>query len=134
MPLTSEELAGIDKVLGRIEKKARPWRTCRWFLVPLGLFTTGLGFYALMSAQRCWEALTFTEAGHNVTHAELLERIMVLGFFCKLYVAGTIVGLTGIAALAIALENWNKARRDGLLVKLARSFVEEQRHSDEGPA
>ena len=127
MTLTGEELADIDKLLARMEKNARAWRFCRWFLIGAGLLLVGMALWVLTLAESCWKTPILTEPGHNVTGADLLfERLTAMGF-CVLYVIAIFQGFFGVCVVLSILLRWNKGRRDALLIKLARSYIEAQR-------
>ena len=87
MPLTNEELAAIDKLLGRIEKNARAWRFTRWLFLGFGLLSAGLAFWLFWVWGTGWMAAIPSEPSNNVTSVNVLvERCLVMGL-CVGYVS-----------------------------------------------
>jgi hypothetical protein len=123
MPLAKEELAEVDKLLGQMEKNARAWRFTRWLLIGCGLLTIGLAVWLFMLGVSILKSAIPVEPSSSVSSVDLLMPMM----FCQAYTLGIILGCFGVSVLCSSLVNWNKGRKDGLLIKLVRSYVEGQR-------
>jgi len=63
----------------------------------------------------------------------LLERWTVMSF-CVLYVVAASQAYLAAWLMSASIVNWNKGRRNRLLIKLARSYIEGQRPSAHKPA
>ena len=126
MPLTHDELADIDKLLGRMEKKARSWRIFRWVFLGAGLLFAGQAVWIFTLLK----TTISPEFSNTVSNFDLLLEQSRAKGFCIGYVLA--IFLTGLSSwiLVTALANWNKGRKDGLLIKLARSYVDEQQPSE----
>jgi len=124
MPLTTDDLADIEKMLGRIEKNAEPWQFTRWVLLLFGILFVGLACWSFTIAQTFW---TQEIPKEHVTGTDLYWERNNTMMFCACYMNSILSGVLGFSALCCSIPNWSKGKRDGLLVKLARSYVEEQR-------
>ncbi|MCD4823040.1 MAG: hypothetical protein K8S55_00395 [Phycisphaerae bacterium] len=109
MSLTHDELTDIDKLLGRMEKKARSWRIFRWILLGAGL---------LFAGQAVWMFNLLKTA----ISPEFSTRSFCIGYVLAIFLTGL-----GSWLLTVTLIAWNKGRNEGLLIKLAKSYVDEQR-------
>lgn len=130
MPLTNEELAEVDKLLGRMEKNAKKWRVQRWISMVIALLILGMGCWTIMLAMTVLPKNP-DDPFKTVTHLDLANDRMWLSIFCSGLVNGMIVTLTGVGGLIYTLGNWNKGKKDRLLAKLARSYVESLRSGNE---
>ena len=126
MPLTNEELAEADKQLTRMEKKAKTWRIERWVNL-LG----GLGFAgtAIFLFHYVWTGWNSEFPGVPTGKISGIDSV----FLWMLNIMAIIHVSLAVRFVGYAVNNWNKGKRDYLLARLARSYVESQRSGNESP-
>lgn len=126
MPLTSQELADVEKHLHRLEKAAKAWRITRWVVLFAGLAVVGMGirfFVAVLAFSKSLPA----DASAPVTRGDLsIERTLVLSYSLG-HAAALFMAFLGASLLVWCLLNWRKGRERIGLIRLARSAVEAER-------
>ncbi len=127
MPMTENELADLDTLLLRLEKKAKAWTWGRWMIVVMGLLLLGLAAWALtMQVPHAWRAGMQKDVGTHVGAFELLWARNSAVYICLSLGAVVFYGALGGILLTSSLCRWRKGRNDLLLVKMARAWLESQ--------
>ena len=133
MHLTNEELADAEKLLARMEKNARAWRWARFVLLGMGIILLSVVVWEFVFWQTVLNTAIPIEPGNAVTAADLLRERHTVTNICMHFAVAIFHAVLVACLLSIALGHWNKGKRDSLLVKLARSYVDGQRPSAEKP-
>ena len=126
MPMTENELADLDKLLLRMEKKAKAWTYARWMVIVLGLLILGCGAWLLLKLPDAWVAGLPKDVIAPVGGFELLWARHSAIYICLLLGSGLVQVVLGGIALTSSLCRWRKGQNDRLLVKMARAWLESQ--------
>ncbi len=126
MPMTHDERADLDKLLRRMEKKAKAWTFARWMVIVLGLCFLGSGAWLLLKLPHAWVAGIPKDFSAPVGAFELLWARHSAIYICLSLAAGLVQVVLGGITLTSSLCRWRKGRNDRLLVKMARAWLESQ--------
>ena len=137
MPMTDEELAAADKLLAERQKNLSGGRKARWLLLMCGTLVIAVAILKIQVLPPSFPddlGVDTTTQPRAITSLDLeLERYRTASML-KSFVATFLAYLSLVISIAMgvyfgvmAMANWNKARNDGLLIKLARSYIEELR-------
>jgi len=126
MPMTKDELADLDKLLRRMEKKAKAWTWARWIPVVLGLLILGCGAWLLLKLPHAWVAGISKDSSKPVDASDLMFARLSTIYVCLLLAAGLVQVVLGGIMLTSSLCRWRKGHHDLLLVKMARAWLESQ--------
>ena len=126
MPLTHDEMTDLDKMLARMEKNAKAWVFMRWLCLACGVGLLGMGAWLWQQQTKAWSGLTPDDNGPVDALDLMLANILLMHCFVCYVLALTHAGLGG-CVVAGTLARWRKGKRDRLLVKMARSWMESQR-------
>lgn len=127
MPLTREEMADIDRMLSRMDRKARRCRS--WGPVLGGVVSLGSAAYMFRMAAN---AYSWMVPEPPIDPLDVLVVVYggmgaVVAYFFGL---GTL--LVGIWMLMSLPDLWEKGHRDRLLVRMARCWLETQEPASPG--
>ncbi len=125
MPMTPDELVRLDKLLCRLDRNARAWSVTRWIITVFGLVFVGLGMWHFMMLPKGWHDLIPQVDGIVDTYSLMSANEAVLNY-CLLWAMSVINAVLGGFLMASALCRWRKGHQDGLLLKMARSWLESQ--------
>ncbi len=126
MPLTREEMADIDRMLSRMDRKARDRQWERW----IGVLNIPLSFafaaWSFWLAAKAWGLILPPDSDPQVSPLDLVFAVTGgMGV-----VATSILGfgglLSGVTTLGTLPDWWNRGRREHLLVRMARCWLETQ--------
>ena len=140
MSLTNEELAELEKLLTQRRRAAWDWKFGRWVIVVGGLFFLLTAAYMSVwqwpRTFQAWEELGRIPWSHPV-HRVDLEILELRGdlqtakwevlTLCKMQFYVLSSAMIGSFLLASGLAHWRKDKRDVLLIKMAQTYLEEQR-------
>ncbi len=127
MPMTENELADLDKLLLRLEKKAKGWTWGRWMNVVLSFLLLGVAAWILtMQVPDAWRAMTSRDFIAPINASDLWRARGSTMYLCLGYGLAAFFGLCGGIAMTHTLCHWRKGHHDLLLVKMARAWLESQ--------
>ncbi|MBI5725204.1 MAG: hypothetical protein HZA50_14690 [Planctomycetes bacterium] len=150
MALTGKELADVDKLLGRMEKNTRKWKFnfCirLFFGMAFGALSAWLGFEsykfdkdAILSGMENPPSITVPSSmpasnpKSTVIHLDTFNRITIQSKIVYMRLAAhahTLMMICSLMAgflIGASIHLLIKEKRDLLLIKLARSYLETQR-------
>jgi len=131
MQLTSEELDGIERLLARREKVARYWRHGRWIALAGGLWLIGMAVYLYTIAMKSWW-LAIPADTESARYGVTSLHVSCAMSYASTFTAAVLQFTMGAFLVASGLAHWNRGRDNLLLIKLARCFVDSQRHRPAG--
>ena len=139
MSLTDEELDYAEKLLNRMEKKARTWKYMRWLVLLASVGGMGGGVYGttvtLEWQRKPLSGLDFPDgaAGNTspVTRSELRSELALIqlqcNLFCQFFWTSQVLSVGGVVIMIATTASWNKGKRDALVAKIARTCILEKR-------
>jgi len=124
--MTEDELGELDKLLLRMDKKAKAWTWARWLPVVLGLIFLGGGAWLMVKQPAFFPTLMPKDSNSPVTAFDGWSASNTAIACCVVWTAWVFQLSLGGIMLTSSLCHWRKGHHDLLLVKMARAWLESQ--------
>jgi hypothetical protein len=131
MALTTKDLADLNAFLRRTNSNAKVEQWMRWFQLAVGLGMIGLGVWCFLLVER-EASLTFSHT--PITAVGLATDVIMTRSITMFYTNAVLIMSFGAWCLGVTLARWNRPKNQRLLVKLARTYLDEQQSPPDGPA
>jgi len=130
MMLADREIQAGRELIARYRRFGRQWRILRWLLLLAGVLMLVIMVFAwrqLAVLQSLDSQILPTEPSAKELKAMLLERIDMLRFELRLYIAVFLHAVLGPALVVSALYGWNRwPLQFGLKARLLESALENE--------
>ena len=115
-------------MLAHMEKDAKSWRSTRWVVVLMAGVCVIAGLWmGSGTVDRFQRAFTAESAGAPVTGLDLAVSSVDLVGLLTFWAGWVFLLALGGVLLVHTLSKWHKGRREEMLIKMARSWVESQK-------
>ena len=128
MPMTPEDLANLEKLLRRRERRAKDWLLSRWIIASFGLLLIGISLWFFIQTPEAWRTLIpiADDCDFAIDALIVMPSSMAAVHFCILWSMAVLHGVPGVMFFSVAMCRWRRGNEERLLIKTARSWLETQ--------
>ena len=142
--LTQSEIELAEKLIGKLEKRARDWVSARWVMLIAGIVC--LGAFCFLTASisgklsKLYSPVFLAAEGSrpgvdNIRMSlQITNRINLVHTIMMDYISSLIMFFFGVILVMMALVKWRRHLHLGLIAKLLRAKLETERSALAGGA